>query len=533
MRRLKRCALFAALIALTLTTTRPAFAAEDHTLVWVDGLDVNVLNPLTPGAAANGFMNALTMAYLTFGGNGPLEPTLALRIPSKTNGGISADGKTITWVLRPNLKWSDGAPLTSADVAFSVAVVNDPKTNIGDRTGYELITKVDTPSPTVAVMHLSRPYGQIVNAVFSDIDSPILPKHLLDGKDVNTADYMQLPIGAGPFRYTKWLRADRVELEANPYFYGQKPKLAKIIYKIIPDQETATAAMHTGDADYWPSASKDTLDELSAVAGIHATTLEGVRPALLMLNTKSPVMSDPAVRFALRQGLNRAGIIQRSYHNGAALDESIVSKNDPEFLPIPKVPFDRVAAAARLEAAGWKAGSDGVRTKNGLRLHVALVGGAGSPTVDQIFELIRADWTAIGVEVETKRYTASIFFGEDPHSGILKSGKFDAAFFSYGQIRANTLESGFACKDLPPAGSNYARTCDPALDALFAKYAATYDPAQAKTIAHAIQQRLATILPFIIVTKRNEYYITNSKVTGLKVPPFSPFGAMLDTDVTK
>jgi peptide/nickel transport system substrate-binding protein len=531
MRRFHLFALLGALIAITLTATRPALAADDHTLVWVDGLDVNVLNPLTPGAAANNFMSAMTMAYLTVAGNGPLEPALAVRVPSKTNGGISADGKTITWVLRPNLKWSDGSPLTSADIAFSVALVNDPKTNIGDRTGYDLITKVDTPSPTVAIMHLSRPYGPILKAIFSDIDPPILPKHLLAGKDVNTADYMQLPVGAGPFRYSKWLRGDRVEVEANPFYYGAKPKLAKIVYKIIPNQETATAAMHTGDADLWPSASKDTLDELSAVPGIHATVLEGARPALLMLNTKSPVMSDPAVRAALRIGLNRPSIIERSYHNGAALDESVVSKNDPEYLLVPKVPFDRAAAIAKLEAAGWKAGADGVRVKNGQRLHVSLVGGSGSATVDQIFELIRADWTALGVEVETRRYIASIFFGEDAHNGILKGGKFDAAFFSYGQIRASTLEAAFSCTNAAPNGTNYSRTCDPVLESLFKKYNATYDPAETQTIARAIQKRLEAILPVIIVTKRNEYYITDAKVTGLKIPPFSPFGAMMNTDV--
>ena len=174
-----------------------------------------------------------------------------------------------------------------------------------------------------------------------------------------------------------------------------------------------------------------------------------------------------------------------------------------------------------------------MRTKNGVRLQVALVGGAGSATVDQIFELIRADWTALGVDVETRRYIASIFFGDDPQTGILKGGKFDAAFFSYGQLRASTLEGSFSCKNLPPNGTNYSRTCDPALEALFTKYDATYDPAAMKTIARAIQQRLNVLLPVIIVTKRNEYYIIDAKVTGLKIPPFSPFSGSRDADVMK
>jgi ABC-type transport system substrate-binding protein len=122
-------------------------------------------------------------------------------------------------------------------------------------------------------------------------------------------------------------------------------------------------------------------------------------------------------------------------------------------------------------------------------------------------------------------------FGEDPRTGVLKGGKFDAAFFSYGQIRASSLEAAYSCINAAPNGTNYSHTCDPVLETLFKKYDATYDVAAAKTIARAIQQRLEALLPTIIVTKRNEYYITDAKVTGLKIPPFSPFGAMMNTDV--
>jgi peptide/nickel transport system substrate-binding protein len=369
--------------------------------------------------------------------------------------------------------------------------------------------------------------------VFEDSDLPLLPKHLLEGKDVNTADYMQLPVGAGPFRYTKWFRADHVELEANPYYYGPRPKLAKLVYRIIPDEQTTMAALHTGDTQLWPAAAKENADELRDVPSIHATVLEGVRPALLMLNTTSPIVADPVVRAALREGLNRASIVQRSYRGGGLLDESLVSRNDPGYLAIAPVAFNRAAAIAELEADGWKTGPDGVRAKNGRRLHITLAGGSGSPTVDQIFELIRADWTALGAEVETRRYVASILFGDDPKTGVLSGGKFDVAYFSYGQIRATSLEAAFSCKNRPPQGRNFSRVCDRTLETLFAKFDATYDVATANATARAIQRRLEEVLPVIVATKRNEYYLYNDNVTGLRVPPFAPFGAMLGVDVKK
>ena len=457
-----------------------------------------------------------------------------MRVPTQKNGGISADGKTITFELRPNLKWSDGEPLTSEDVAFTVGVINDPKTDIVDRTGFDLITRVETPTKTTVVIHLAHPYGAIVSALFCDIDAPILPKHLLAGKDVNTADYMQLPIGAGPFRFTKWLRGDRVELEANPYYFRGAPKLKQIIYRIIPSTQSTAIALKTGEADIWPNASLDEAELLKDVPTLKRITLSGVRPALFMFNTTSASVGDARVRNALRLALNRSSIVERSYRGGGELDESIVSKNDPSYLHIPPVPYNVAKAAALLDAAGWKAGADGVRMKDGKPLHITLVGGAGNPGVAQILELARADWQRVGAVVETRYIVASILFSANADQGVLMGGKFDVALFSYGQIRSYSLEPNFSCADVSPKASNFARICDKELDSLFARYDATYDETAAARIAGDIQRRLNELLPVMIVAKRNEYYIARDTITGYYPQPFSPLaGGIMNVDVTK
>lgn len=527
-------AISAALVASALACTPLAALATPHVLVWATGTDINVLNPFMPGAAPNLYMSGSTMAFLTTGANGPLEPELALRVPTQKNGGISADGKSITFELRPNLKWSDGQSLTSEDVAFTVALINDPKTNIADRTGFDLITSVDTPTKTKVVMHLSRPYGQFVSAVFNEITPPILPKHLLAGKDVNTADYMQLPVGAGPFRYTKWIRGDRVEMEANPYYFRGEPKLKKLIFRNIPSAQSTAIAMQTGEIDLWPGAALDEANLVKDVPALNRIVLAGVRPAMLLFNTTSPMVGDIRVRNALRLALNRASIIQRSYRGGAELDESIVSKNDPAYARIAAVPYDVAKAEALLDAAGWKVGAGGVRMKDGQPLKVALVGGSGSAGVQQILELVRADWQRIGVTVETRYFLASILFSSNADQGILTGGKFDVALFSYGQIRANALASSFTCANVSPKGQNFARICDKDLEALFARYDVTYDDKASARIAVDIQKRLNDLLPVIIIAKRNEYYVTRDTITGFRPLPFSPFaGTIRDVDVTK
>jgi peptide/nickel transport system substrate-binding protein len=252
-----------------------------------------------------------------------------------------------------------------------------------------------------------------------------------------------------------------------------------------------------------------------------------------MLNSKSPTVGDSVVREALRSGLNRSSIVRRSYRGGGVLDDSLVAKDDPGYNLIAPAPFDPTGAAAKLDVAGWKLGSDGVRSKKGVRLHVTLAGASGSSVVDQIFELIRADWSALGIEVETRRYTASVFFDDNIKTGILSGGKFDVAYFGWDAVRTNQLEPGFSCKTVPPNGENYSKICDPRLESLFRKYNATYDVAAQNSISRAIQSRLEVLLPFIVVAKRNEYYLGVDKMTGLKPSPFAPFGSMLGVDVAK
>jgi peptide/nickel transport system substrate-binding protein len=524
----------AALIAIALALTPLAAVAEPHVLTWADGLDINVLNPFLPGAAPNNYLTQATMAFLTSAANGPIVPELAVQVPTQKNGGISADGKTITFELRPNLKWSDGEPLTSDDVAFTVDLVNDPKTNIADRTGFSLITRVETPTKTKVIMHLSRPFGSFLINVFNDTSTPVLPKHLLAGKDVNTADYMQLPVGAGPFKYTKWVRGDRVELEPNPFYFRGTPKLKKIVFRIIPSAQSAAIALQTGETDMWPSAALDEADLTKDVASLKRITLAAVRPALLMMNTTSPAIGDIRVRQALRLASNRSSIIKRSYRGGAELDETIVTKNDPAYAHIAPVPFSPSKAAALLDAAGWKIGPGGIRMKDGKPFHISLVGASGSAGVAQILELLRADWERIGATVETKYVVPSILFSSSADQGVLMGGKFDVVLFSFGQLRADNLSSYFSCANASPHGQNYSRLCDPEMERLLKAYDATYDEGAAEKIAIALQKRMNDALPAMIIAKRNEYYIVRDTISGYHPEPFSPFaGGIMDVDVAK
>lgn len=163
--------------------------------------------------------------FFVFDEHGNAVPSLCLEVPTKANHLISPDGKALTFKLRHGVLWHDGAPFTSADVAFTVRTILDPKTNVLSREGWDLIARVDTPDRYTAVFHLRKPFAAFLNRFFTPIDNPaILPEHLLRGKDVNHAAYNALPVGLGPFKYVRWSRGNDVVMEAFERWWGGAPR---------------------------------------------------------------------------------------------------------------------------------------------------------------------------------------------------------------------------------------------------------------------------------------------------------------------
>ncbi len=520
-------------ISLLFGTVAPALA-EPHVLRFADGQELTEMNWLTPGGAAKNYLSQMTGAFLTRWGTGRASPELITVVPSQANGGISADGKTITWHLRKDAKWSDGTALTSTDVAFSVELFKKPETIITDKHDFLYIDRVDTPSAQTAVFHLTRPYGIGLHAYFASDTFPILPKHLLDGKDVNKDAFWNQPVGAGPFKIAKFVRGERVELERNPYYFRGSPKLEKIVYKIIPQEQTTINSLKAGEIDYYPAMPATEYRQFGTPPSVPSVTIEGARPSWFVLNQQSKIVSDIVIRRALRLALNRPGILQRTYLGGGVLNESYLPPYSPEFdKDLSLVKYDPAAASAMLDADGWKRGPDGIRVKNGTRLHLLVTGGAANAFVDQILEQARSDWAAVGIEIETKRYQTGMYFAPVNEGGIIYGGKFDLALFSVGSAMADSFPSAFGCSLIPPNGANYFRYCNKQLQPILDRIERTYDTATLDTLYRQTQKILYDDIPFIVIASRNEYYAHTDAVIGLHIPPYGPFDDMMSVDVAK
>lgn len=505
-----------------------------HVLRFSTAEDVQELNPDLAEQVVVAWLSQLTQAYLfRFDHDNKLEPELATAVPSLANGGIGRDGLTVTLHLRRNVKWSDGAPFDADDVVFSINAINNTANNVPTRDGFDRVTKVDEPDKYTVVVHLRERFGEIVPDLFSTGSYAVLPKHLLGSlSDFNRAPYNDLPIGIGPFRYTAWKRGDSIEMEANPNYWRGRPRLQRVVLKLIPDRNTLLAQLQTGELDLWFPFGGAFLPRVQAIPTVDVLRRPSYSLNLIVLNTQNPALSDRTVRSALRLATDRRTLRDKVGHGVGILQELLAPLSDPAVpQDVPLVPYDPAKANALLDAAGWHRGADGIRQKNGVHLSLNVATSSGTPDVDTQIELIRSWWKDIGVDLSVQHYQSSMLFATQAEGGILSGGKFDVAL--QGQFVTAPIDPYglVSCKAFPPAGQNNARYCDPKVDALLNDMRSSYDPVRIKSDLAKILRTVADDTPYIVTTGRENIFGYNKDLKNFNPNSATVFDDMMNVDI--
>ncbi len=538
--RRRTAALALAACAATLPAASVAQAARHpytipHVLRYATGEDIVGLNPHLVQQGTVSFMSQLTMAWLLrYDQHNQPVPELATTVPSKAHGGISRDGKTITYHLRRDAKWSDGTPFTADDVRFSVDVVRNPANNEGTHLGFDQIDRVEVPDPYTVVFRMQRPYsGFYVNFFSSGGANPcVLPKHLLEKlPNINDAPYNALPVGIGPFKYVSWKRADSVEMVPDPLYFGRKPKLQRVIFKIIPDRNTTLTQLTTHEIDLWAALPAAFYDRARAVPGVATIRQASYGFNHVDFNVEHGALRDPVVRRALRLATDRATIREKIRHGVGILQETPFSPGHPFHVDLPRVPFDVAAANRLLDAAGWKRGADGVRAKDGMRLEFTVAIGVGLPDTDAILELMRSSWSEAGAHFEVRHYPSPLYFAPAQTGGILYSGKYDVAIFAWYTDPNGDLTNLYACDRIPPKGQNIPRYCNHGADAALRRFISTYDLAEQRAASRVVQEALYRDVPTFVLDAREDVYAFNDDMHGFHPNQVTAFDDLVEADI--
>ena len=506
-----------------------------HSLRFTAAEEVATLNPNLTTQLVVSYLSELTAAYaFRLNHQNELVPELATAIPSHRNGGISKDGTTVTLHLRTGVRWSDGAPFTADDVAFTIAAMNNPANAIPSRVGFDHITRVEEPNSSTVIVHLKAPYGAIVPTLFASSGTvAILPKHVLGKqRELNDAPFNGLPIGIGPFRYAAWKRGDQIQLERNPYYWRGRPALDQIVMKLIPDRNTVLTQLQTGNLDMWFPFGGSYLARVQAIPNVHVIGRPSYTINFLYFNVAGPVLRDRSVRLALRDALDRTTIHDKVSHGVGLLQNVVVAATDPATpRDIPFTPFDPSKANAILDAAGWRRAAGGMRSRNGTQLSLVFASSSGTPDVDTMIELIRSSWGAVGAEIGVQRYQSSTLFGPYAQGGIMQTGKFDVAAVAFNIPPPFDIAGAFGCKAIPPAGTNYMRYCNPELERIDTRYTRTYDEASRRGLLSRALHLIDDAVPAIVLTGRENLFGVTDSLKHFDPNSATPFDDMMRVDV--
>ncbi len=487
-----------------------------------------VLNAATPTLDIAMFAFSWTVRY---DANGRPVPDALREIPTVANGDVSKDGLTLKYKLRPNIKWQDGPPVTCEDLKFTWQVVMNPHNNVVTTDGYKDIGSIDCSNPYVAVVHMKKLYAPFLQQLWSENgNAPILPEHLLakyndDKGSFNTAAYNSLPIGSGPFKIVAWNRGQDVRMVANPNFYLGPPRLKEVIYKILPDENTAVTQLQTHELDMLGQGSGLKWPEYAALAanprnGIRAIRVDAFVWSHVDFNLRHPIVDDIQVRRALAYATNRNEIIEKVLHGSAIPADT---PQQPHYSwaytdRLVQYQYDPAKAEALLDADGWKVGPGGIRVKDGQRLEFTVSTQTESNNGKANETILQRQWREVGVQADVKNYPTNEFF-DNSANGTLQGGHYDVALFAWVGAADPDESAIYSGDNFAPHGQNAMfwnnRLATNAMnDAL-----KTIDQARRKRDYVIVQQQLALDVPTIVLYFQRVPYVYNSDLNGFDPSP--------------
>ncbi len=516
-----------ALLSLLTCATGTLAAPPQGTVRFDVAADPASLNPLfahaDAGVVEQQLAHLIFEPFFDLDERGRPVPELIREMPTLANGGISADGRTIVYHLRPGLLWSDGAPLTSDDVLFTLRAILDPANPVGSREGYDLIDRAEAPDARTVRFHLARAWAPAVATFFTYGTAPqyVLPAHVLRGQGpLGQAAFNAAPtVGDGPFSFVSWRHGERLTYRANPRYWRGPPKVAAVEVGIVPEPQTNLTLLQSGAIDFNLVAPAQ-LPVLAHTAGLAYRDVPTALIAAVAFNVTHPPLDDPRVRRALAQGIDRGAISAKITLGKYPVADSSRPRFSWSYDPAVRQPgYDPAASDAAFDAAGWRRGPDGMRAKGGVPLALTYVYFPESTTGTRAAALIEESLHRRGVAVELKSISNAQLFLPERDEGVLAGGKFDLAYVPT-QMGADPDDSFLlSCRG---AVKNYMRYCDARVDRLEAQ--AVADPSQDRRRGAygRIDRIVARDVPLLYLFNPTYPYAYRTRLHGFAPNAFTP-----------
>ncbi len=494
------------------TLAMPAQAAEDDPVTFSVALtnEVDSFNPFLGIEAASYEMWALTYDFLVGYTMTDMSPAPALATEWTT----SDDGLTWTFTMRDDATWSDGEPLTAADVAYTYGRILDGGPEAATWASYlKGVESVEAPDDTTVVLTLKKP-----NAVLPLLPIPIVPEHVW--KDVSEKDiksYAAEPkdgqpvVGSGPFRLVEGTAGGSTyRFEANPDYWKGAPHIDEVVFRVFKATDPAVQALIKGEVDFVDNISALQVQSLEGKEGI--TAQNGDSPSFdeIAFNTGSvdletgepigdpnPAVLDPAFRFALTFAVDREQLVRTVYQGGGKPGTTIIPPAYPGYQATMDDPdafaFDLEKAAQLLDEAGYTVGADGKRTMpNGEPIGtLRLAARSDSETSPDVMEFFQEWLGELGIDAEVQTYESSKL------TSVILDGDYDT--FEWGWYVEPDPDSMLDYLTCGQRG-NWSDTwyCNDEYDALYEQQHVEMDDAARQEMVKQMQEILYRDAPYLV-----------------------------------
>ncbi len=482
-----------------------------------------------------------------FDPDGNFVPILAEEIPSYENGGLSRDGKSVTWHLKKGVSWHDGKPFTADDVIFTWEYVTDPATTAITMGSYQNIDRIEKLDEHTVKVAFKEPTPYWYDAFFGG-RGQVIPKHLFapfKGDKSRDAPYNHKPVGTGPYKIVEFRPGDVVLYEINPnYHVPNRPFFDTVELKGGGDATSAArAVIQTGEFDFaWNmQVEKGILDQLtqrgtkgtiiitpgSGTEHIQInrtdpwTEVDGERSSI---KVPHPFQTDFRVRQAYALAVDRRAVVEQLYGPAGQTTSNIVNAPPRFRSPNTRWEFDLEKAAKLLDEAGWTRGNDGIRVKDGRRLKIVYQTSV-NPVRQKTQAIVKKTFEEIGIEVELKAVNAGVYFSSD-------AGNPDTYAHFYTDIQMYTHGLGspdpqnfmekytsweIASKANNWAGRNIERWINPEYDKLWKQASAELDPVKRAALFIQMNDMVVNDIVMIPVVWRNGVSAAKNDLRGMEL----------------
>ena len=511
----------------TVPTAEPSGRGAGGTLRILNPEAPTILNPHLSGSVKDQEVCRITYEPLaSFDKDGNLVPILAAEIPTLENEGVAADGRSVTWTLDQDAKWSDGQPFTADDVLFTYQFITNSEIGSRSTASYNAVESVEIIDLYTIKVNF-KDVSPAWSVPFVGTRGAIIPRHIFEpynGANAREAPANTLPVGTGPYRVmppgikpqevlflgATLVETNKIVFEPNPYFReADKPFFSRVEWRGGGTyNEAARLVLQVGDIDYAYQLGQLAYEELEKLAtdGPGQPVIQfGSRVERIILNRTDPnqetsdgersssqfphpFFSDKKVRQAFAYAIDREALAALFGPAGRATTNNLVtppSYNSSNIF----YEFDLEKARALLDEAGWvDTDGDGVRDKDGVEMQVVFQTPATHS--QQFRQIVKDALNSVGVEVELKIVDNSIMFGS-PLANPDCIRRFNADMQLFGRVSRSpdpdSYLQAWICLKIPQqdnnwTGGNYERWCSPEYDALYQQSTTELDPENRRQI---------------------------------------------------